>query len=620
VDSKRSGAPRSGNTSESRSTRTPRRPASPQRRRTPSRAAIRRRVRRAQLNSSSFRLRSSFIAIAFVISIFGARLIQLQGIDASAYAPMAAAEGAQTVDLPAPRGTIVDRFGTPIAQTVEGSMLVADPSMTADQALQIATVLHARLGLDYFDLVDRLRTPDSRFAYLARYLPQGKADSVMAELDAKHLTGVFDYNDPIRSYPDHDVAANMVGFVGTDGTGLSGLEYAYDSQLAGKDGSETFEQGPDGARIPLANSSTVPPQQGTGLQLTIDSDLQWYLQRRLATAVRQTGALSGSAVVMDTQTGQILGLADAPTIDASDPAGGRDANVGSRAIEDIYEPGSVEKVLTFSALIDGGYVTPRTEVTVPPTLSREGHTIHDWWTHGTLHLTTTGVIAQSSNIGTVLSSEQMPSATLYHYLRSFGLGQLTDIGLPGESAGLLPKGTDWQRITHDTIAFGQGLSVNTVQMAAALAAVANGGVRIDPTLIAGTIDANGELTPAPAPQQHRVISARAAHAVGRMMEEVTGPNGTAPAAAIPGYRVAGKTGTAQRAVAGGYHGFTISFGGFAPADKPRFLIYIVIQDPKDGSGGGSAGGPVFHDIMAYALQKYGVAPTGSTAPRLPMTW
>ena len=150
---------------------------------------------------------------------------------------MAAAEGAQTVDLPAPRGTIVDRFGTPIAQTVEGSMLVADPSMTADQALQIAAVLHARLGLDYFNLVDTLRTPESRFTYLARYLPQGKADSVMAELDAKHLTGVFDYNDPIRNYPDHDVAANMVGFVGTDGTGLSGLEYAYDSQLAGKDGS-----------------------------------------------------------------------------------------------------------------------------------------------------------------------------------------------------------------------------------------------------------------------------------------------------------------------------------------------------------------------------------------------
>jgi cell division protein FtsI (penicillin-binding protein 3) len=562
------------------------------------------------------------LAAAFVLSIFAARLVQLQGIDPEAYATMAAAAGATTVTVQADRGAITDRFGQPLAETVQGSMLVADPSMTSDQATRIAALLHQRLDLDYINLVNTLRTPDSRFAYLARQLPPGKADAIMAELEGRGLAGVFNYRDPIRDYPGRDVAGNLVGFVGADGTGMAGLEYAYNHELAGVDGSETYETGPGGARIPLASSSVVQPRPGTGLQLTIDRDLQWYVQRRLATAVEQTGGDSGAAVVLDPRTGQLLALADVPSVDSADPSTGGHELLGSRAVQDMYEPGSVEKVLTFGSLIDAGYVSPRTKVTVPSELHVGSNTIHDWFSHGTEQLTTSGVLAISSNIGTVLSSEQMPAAMLHHYLRSFGLGQTTGIGLASESPGLLRPARTWLPINRDTIAFGQGLSVTAVQMAAAVAVIANGGVRVSPTLVSGTIDADGQVTPTPAPEQHRVISRRAARQVTHMMEMVTGPDGLAPTAAITGYRVAGKTGTAQRVDprCGCYRGFTISFAGFAPADHPRFLAYVVIQNPRDGSGGGSAGGPVFHDIMTYSLQKYGVAPTGTPAPKLPLTW
>jgi cell division protein FtsI (penicillin-binding protein 3) len=576
----------------------------------------------SRLGGVKLRLRSTFLVAAFVLSIFATRLVLLQGIDAEAYAPMAAADGATTVTLQADRGVITDRFGQTLAQTVQGSMLVADPSMTADQATQIAAVLHQRLGLDYIGLVNTLRTPGSRFAYVARQLPPGKADSIMAELGRRGLAGIFDYRDPIRDYPGRDVAGNLIGFVGTEGSGLAGLEHAYDHQLAGVDGSETYETGPEGARIPLASSSLVQPRPGSGLQLTIDRDLQWYVQRRLATAVNETGGDSGAAVVLDTRSGQLLALADVPSVDSADPSAGGHELLGSRAIQDMYEPGSVEKVLTFGSLIDAGYVTPHTKVTVPPALQVGSATIHDWFSHGTEHLTATGVFAISSNIGTALSSKQMPKAMLHHYLRSFGLGQSTDIGLDGESAGLLSPARNWLPINRDTIAFGQGLSVTAIQMAAAVATIANGGVRVAPTLVSGTIDADDQVTASPPPERHRVISRWAARQVTHMMEMVTRPDGLAPDAAIKGYRVAGKTGTAQRVdpSCGCYRGFTISFVGFAPADHPRFLAYIVIQNPRDGSGGGSAGGPVFHDIMAYTLQKYGVAPTGTSAPKLPLTW
>jgi cell division protein FtsI (penicillin-binding protein 3) len=292
------------------------------------------------------------------------------------------------------------------------------------------------------------------------------------------------------------------------------------------------------------------------------------------------------------------------------------------SVQSPYEPGSVEKVLTFAALVDAGVVTPRTKITVPGSLKSSDAHIHDWWSHGRIHLTATGAIAQSSNIATAIAARHMAKAKLRDYLVKFGLGSVADVGLNGESAGVLPPLDTWIQVARDNIAFGQGLSVTAVQMAAAISAVANGGVYIEPRLIDGYVAADGTFTAAPAPAQRRVISEHAARDVARMMEQVVGPHGLAPMAAIDGYNVAGKTGTAQRVdpACGCYRGKVVSFAGFAPADAPRFMVYVVVQQPREGWGGGTTGGPVFHDLMSAALAKYGVAPTGGHEPALPVTW
>jgi len=562
------------------------------------------------------------VLLLIVMTLFAGRLVQIQGIEAYAYTEKAdRLDGATEVTLDAPRGVITDRDGTPMAETVDARRLVTDPTMV-NNAPAIAALLSQRLHLSYFDLLSALRAPDSRYEFLARQVLPTQVNRIMGALDRRDLTGVYVEDDPMRSYPAGNVASNLLGFVGTDGQGLAGLEYALNSTLSGKDGHATYMTDASGTRIPLADSSVHEPQPGVGVRLTIDRDLQWYAQRRLQQAVKETGSQSGSLVTMDVRTGELLALADYPTYNSNDPLDSPSSHLGAPSVQDVYEPGSVEKALTVSALVDAGMVTPRTKITVPPLLHTGPDTIKDWFPHPTLHLTMAGVIAQSSNIGTALAARQMSAARLRSYLVKFGLGRPTGLALKGESGGLLPAAKDWLPITHDTIAFGQGMSVTAVQMASALSAIANGGVRIQPSLLEGYVNAHGDLNPVPPPDRRRVVSASAARQVTRMMEMVTADDGTAPAAQIPGYRVAGKTGTAQRVdpQTGGYNGFTISFGGFAPADNPRFLTYVVLQDPSSGDGGGSAGGPVFHDVMSYALQKYGVPPTGSKPPKIPTTW
>jgi cell division protein FtsI (penicillin-binding protein 3) len=281
-------------------------------------------------------------------------------------------------------------------------------------------------------------------------------------------------------------------------------------------------------------------------------------------------------------------------------------------------------VLTFAALADAGEVTPRTRIAVPGALWIDGHEVNDNWPHGLLRLTAAGVIAKSSNLGTVLASRRISDELLYDYLRSFGLGEPTGVGLPGESGGILPPPQGWADINHATIAFGQGLSVTVLQMAAAVGAVANGGTYVQPSLVSGFVRPDGTTTPASAPATHQAVSERAAATVTRMMEAVTTEGGTAPLAAIPGYRVAGKTGTAQRvdpetgAYVDGQN--TISFAGFAPADAPRFVTYVVLDNPRPGSTGGASAAPVFADVMSMLLQRYGVPPTGTKPPSDRLVW
>ncbi|MGO4256305.1 peptidoglycan D,D-transpeptidase FtsI family protein [Marmoricola sp. RAF53] len=579
--------------------------------------------------SSEIRLRIGLIAIAMVLSLFGVRLLQLQGLDPKAYAARADAEGLVTEPLPAKRGNITDRNGVPLAETVTGVMIVADPQRTRANADKIAKILADKLELDYFDLLDNLRKtapagkPAIRFTYLARRVPATVAQRALDAVKAAGYKGVDTRPDPVRDYPARDVAANLLGFLGTEGKPLAGLELAFDKRLAGKDGHETYEVG-GGNRIPLGENTEVKPVNGKDLTLTLDRDVQWYAQRVLRTAVENTRAESGAAIALDTKTGEILALADYPTYDANAPGKSAKSDRGSRALNDVYEPGSVEKVLTTSSLIDAGKVSPRTRITVPPALPVMDRTIHDYFQHDRIRLTLAGVIAKSSNIGTVLAARQFDHAQLWQYLDKFGLGHGAGIGMP-ESSGVLPVLPSWTDLTQANIAFGQGLSVNALQMVTAVNAVANGGELISPSLIKGRASNNlGAEYGTDVAKRSRVVSPQAAEQTARMMEMVTTEGaGTAPGAGIAGYRVAGKTGTAQQVgkACKCYDGsLAVSFAGFAPADDPRFTVYVVIQKPQGAASGGGTAGPVFRKILTYLLQKYAVPPTNTPPAALPVEW
>ncbi len=582
------------------------------------------RPRRSSRGEPHLRLRAGLIAITVLLTVFGARLFQIQGVDAASYAERAGTSGLVTVDLPAERGSILDRNGQPLAESVSGLMLVADPQTTGPNAEVIAKILADELDLDYFDQVDRL-TPDdetTRFVYLAREVPSTLATRVIEKLRSQQLGGVDTRPDPLRSYPAGDVGGNLVGFLGEDGKPLAGLELAFDGDLAGTDGHETYEVG-GGNRIPLGNRSKVDPVDGRDLSLTIDRDVQWYAQKTLCATVERYAGTWGAAVVMDTETGELLALADCPTVDPVEPGRTKKDSRGSRAVADVYEPGSVQKVLTFAGLLDAGEVSPETRLTVPSQLDIYDRTIKDWFEHGTLRLTAAGVLAKSSNIGTAMAAEEQTPEELRGYLEAFGLGSPTQLGLPAEGAGSVPSLEDWNTLTQAQVAFGQGLSVNAVQMAAAVNTLANGGLRVSPSLVEGrrTNGAGAEVGTGTT-KVERVVSAEAARETTRMMELVTGKQGSAPNAAIPGYRVAGKTGTAQQAGTNGYaNGYkAVSFGGFAPADDPRFTVYVVVSDPKNGGSGAGTAAPVFRQLMTHVLQRYGVPPTGEREASYPLWW
>jgi len=599
---------------------TPRRPAT--------RRAVRRRPpkrppRTLRLGRPALRLRIAFVVMAFVLSLFAGRLVLLQGVDPDSYALAAAKENTRQYPLHASRGAILDRAGIPLAISEETVAITADPKLTAPVAQRLARLLAAKLpALTYDEIITQLVQP-TRFEYVARKVSPRVWEQIKAEMKQQRLAGLYTQADPVRSHPNGDVAANVIGFVGAEGKGLGGLEYGLDEQLSGTDGKAIYEVDARGNRIPLANHTVAEPKPGVSAQLTIDRDLQWYAEQRIAQQVKLTKAESGSVVMMDTKTGELLVAATYPSFDPDKAAAAKKDARGNRVLEQVYEPGSVQKVVTMAALADAGLIDLSTRLTVPGALRVGGKTVHDHFDHGTLKLTVSGVVAKSSNIGTIMAAQQMPIAQFVKYLYKFGFGQPTGIGFPGESRGIMPPGDEWSELTRSNVAFGQGLSANAVQMAAAVNAVANSGVYVPPKLVRNYVDASGNVVPVDSQQSRRVVSPQAAKQVTTMMEGVTGPGGTAKTARIAGYRVAGKTGTAQETgpeCGGRYCRWATSFAGFAPADNPRFVTYVVLQNPTNGRSGGGQGGPVFRDVMNYALQKYAVPPTGAKPPNQPLTW
>ena len=582
-------------------------------------------TKRQRLTRNRLRICLAFVFAVF--SIFGLRLFQIQGIDSQAYASMAVNAGTTKISVPAPRGDITDRNGVALASSTDGLTLTADPSMTKDNATKIARILVQKLGdkIDYFDAVAMLRKPKSRYVILVHRVPQWNATKALDAIAKAGFTGVFGEKESIRTYPGGTLAANLIGYLNGAGNGVAGLEQEFNKQLTGKDGSSTYEVAPGtDQRIPMADSTVTKMVPGSDVTTTIDRDLQWYSDQRLADAVRSSSSDWGLAITMDVRTGQLVAMSQVPTFNPDSRTGMTDDNTVSRALQTVYEPGSVQKTVTFSALADQGLISPDSKISVPSKLVIDKYPIGDYWQHGTIHLTAAGVIAKSSNLGTIVASQQMSDQTMHDYLTRFGFGVKTGITLPGESSGILAPASAWTKANHATIAFGQGISVTALQMVRAVGAIANGGVMIDPSVVSGFVSPSGKKTTLPANEGRRVESAKAAAAVTRMMEAVTAPDGTAPGAAIKGYRVAGKTGTAWRVnpVTGRYvHGQnTVSFMGFAPADNPRFLTYVVLDKPYANAGGGSTAGPVFHDIMSMALERFGVEPTGSKSPKVPQVW
>ncbi len=427
------------------------------------------------------------------------------------------------------------------------------------------------------------------------------------------IIGFFPERGYIREYPSGSLIASLIGFVNHDGVGATGLESSMNSTIAGVDGKYSYANG-YGAEIPGSQSEIIPAQAGTTVRLTVDRDIQWVASQAILEAVKSSRAISGTVIVMDPKTGQILAHATAPTFNPNNTSKVSLVAMRNPSVLDVYEPGSTGKVMTLAAAIEEKKVTPESVFTVPYALKRSNKVFHDHEKHATQRLTTAGILAVSSNTGSIQVGEQLSNSKFYEYLTKFGVGSKTGSGLPGESRGILPKVADWSGTSAPTMAFGQGYSLTAMQATSIFATIANDGVRVSPTVIAGTSDASSNFTPADGRTSQRVVSAETAKAMRLMMESVVSANGTAPTAAIAGYRVAGKTGTAMRIddTCGCYRGYTASFIGFAPADKPAYVISVTIQDPKGLHWGGTLGGPVFKKVMSFVLQSRHIAPTGTT--------
>lgn len=580
------------------------------------------------------RSRALFIGVFFVLTIFAAQLVRIQGFDAAQVAAEAKQQRHTTVAIPALRGRILSSDGVVLASSQERVTVVADQSavctyrtkketcspQTAQAAVAAAAAdLAPLLGKTSKELVGEL-SGSSRYQVLARQA----TPLTWGKIRALGIPGI--YKDgrvedgasiPLRSYPQGTAAASLVGFVKQDGKAGGGVELMADTVLTGTTGQESYEVGGNGEIIPAAGVEVTPARNGRDVTLTLNSNIQWYAQNALAQKMQQTQALSGTVIVMNARTGALLAVASYPTFDPND-VGRATGSLVNTAFGEVFEPGSTAKLMVMAAALQEKKVTPDTPVIVPPQLPRYDRVFHDAEAHPTEYRTVAGVLAQSSNIGTVLVSETMSAKTLESYYRKFGVGAPSGLGFPGESPGLFAKSEDWGGTQRTTIAFGQGLSVTAIQAASVFQTIANGGVRIPPSLIAGTTAPDGDFIRAKSPSGTRVVDETVAAQVSAMLEGVASEEGTAPKAQIPGYRVAGKTGTADRydPKVGGYSGKTASFIGYAPADDPQLVTAVILQRPIKGYYGGSVAAPVFHDVMTYALQELKIPPTGTTAPKI----
>ena len=567
----------------------------------------------------------ALILVAMVVGL-GIRLVDFQVVRAAEIREESFNSRSITQTLPALRGQIRDSSGQVLARTVfrydvnaapknVGSVFkTVDGVRTERTVEQIVAELAPLIGISTQELT-LLLAGDSEYSSLAKKVDAETYNAI------RELSIPWIYFDAFadRLYPNGAVAGNVIGFVGSDGAPLAGLERQYNTCLAGIDGQETFERSAEGVRIPTSNVTTQPTQNGGTLNLAIDANLQFFAQQVLADTVNNLGAQWASAVVVEVETGKLLAAAEAPSVDPNDPAASDANNRGSKIFQAAFEPGSIMKALTSAMVLDTKTANVYDTVRAPDYMKLDfaGGWIKDSFGHEPFNLTLGGVLRYSSNTGMSSFGVKIDKETRYNYLQKFGFGSVSPLRFEGESSGILHNYKDWDKMTNYATTYGQGISVTGIQMAYAYQAMANEGVRLDPILVENCTADDGSIIYQPKQNATRVVSKETAKLNLNLMEKVVEFGGVGRNAQIDGYRVAGKTGTAQIKDGSGYGSqFAISFYGLAPAENPKFIVGITIYKAVGVSNSLQATFP-FKAIMQQALKTYRVPPSTTKSPDLP---
>ena len=566
------------------------------------------------------RIRKIVAILIVVFLLFGLRLIDIQAIRAKGFVNRANNELSKSATLLAPRGTISDINGVELARSISAINIAVDQTVVNDP-ITAAKIVAPILGMSYGQLLPEI-TGERRYVLIAKNITPAKWREVNSAIEgyntevlkskdgiSKRIGGFVPERSYIRDYPSGAITSSLIGIINDQGTGAAGIESSLNGLLSGVNGKYIYANG-RGNIIPGSEQVSVEAKSGTSIRLTIDRDVQWVAQNAISQAVASSKAKSGTVIVMDPKTGAILAQASAPTFDPNSNSITQE-KLKNPAVQEVYEPGSTGKVITVAAAMQEGLVSPDTVFTIPYLMKVSDGVFHDHEKHPTQRLTTTGLLAVSSNTGSIQIGQKLGKDNLYDYLRKFGIGESTNSKLPGESVGILHPVKDWSGTSLPTISFGQGYSVTAIQATSVFATIANDGVRVKPSILAGVVDESGKYTPAKPNESIKVLSAETAINLRAMMESVVSKDGTAPTAAIPGYRVAGKTGTAMRynTSCSCYSGYTASFIGFAPADQPKYVVSVTIQDPQGLHWGGALAGPVFKKVMSFVLQNERIKPT-----------
>ncbi len=538
-------------------------------------------------------------------TLIGYRLTVVQGAYAEEFAERGLEQRLQSETLAADRGTIFDRDGRELAVTAEGVTIYANP-LEIDDPEAVATLLASLLSLNPTDLAQDF-AGDTAFVYVLRQLDPEIAESIRRA----GLPGIYFLSESRRLYPAGELAAHIVGFVSDgDNAGLEGIELFYDSDLAGTPGQLLVERDPQGRVIPQGEYLVEPAEQGSDLVLTIKSEIQYAASQALAAALERTGAASGSVVVIDPETGEILAMANLPSFDPTDRAGVPVDALRNRAVTDVFEPGSTQKLVTIAGALEAGVVAPATSFSIPESIEILDTVFEDVTVHPD-QLTVTEIVTHSSNLGTILVGDLLGTRSLYTFMHAFGQGRASGVDFPGEAEGVLRPPDEWCLATCLAgTSIGYHVSVTPLQMAMVYATVANDGMWAQPHFVAEIVDGSGERQPA-APVARRVVSLQTATQMRIMLEAVV-ERGTGSAAVVPGYRVGGKTGTTQKYLtelqAYSEEEVVASFIGMAPIGDPKVVVAVVLDSPQEYASGGRGAAPVFSEVMLAALHQMGVPP------------